>query len=264
MSQLVFDERGGAADRGDLPDRRRRAPPRDRARGARGRARGADPRRWLRAGLLLRRAARATWRRRARSWVSTAARPCSRSPRGAAPGTTTSSSARRDAASLPVEDADFDAAISVQVQEYVPEVTTRPRASCTGRCGRAAGCSCSTSTGRRCRVHSEDAGAHRARAARLGRAPGAPVAAAHARPAPALGRLRGRPHGGSPVRRRSTSIPDSYGAALVPFIGAFVAGRQGLTEADAAGLGGRAARARRARRVLLRGHAVLLHGAEAR
>ena len=57
--------------------------------------------------------------------------------------------------------------------------------------------------------------------------------------------------------------PESYGAALVPFIATFVAGRQGIGEAEAEAWAAEQRDADGAGRVLLRGHAVLLHGHEA-
>jgi ubiquinone/menaquinone biosynthesis C-methylase UbiE len=137
-----------------------------------------------------------------------------------------------DAASLPVEDEDFDAAVSVQVQEYVPEVKTGLselyRALRPG--GRALVFDIDWDT---LSVHSED-----------------PELTARVLSAwdehlahPSLPRTlatRLRSAGFEDVQMAAHPFvtidfdENSYGSALVPFIGAFVAGRQGLTEADAA------------------------------
>ena len=71
------------------------------------------------------------------------------------------------------------------------------------------------------------------RAASLGRAPRRPVAAANARRAPTLSRIRGRTRGGARVRSRAAVTRKPTGAALVLFIATFVAGRQGIGEVEA-------------------------------
>ena len=55
-----------------------------------------------------------------------------------------------DATALPVGDGEFDAALCVQVLEYVPDATAALR-ELHRPCGRAAGCSSGTSIGRPCR-----------------------------------------------------------------------------------------------------------------
>ena len=57
--------------------------------------------------------------------------------------------------------------------------------------------------------------------------------------------------------------PETYGVAMLPFIGTFVVGREEITEARGPGVAQRATAAWRPRRVLLRDHPALLHGHEA-
>src|SRR6185436_9020683 len=104
--------------------------------------------------------------------------------------------------------------------------------------------------------------AHAARASRLGRAPGPPLAPAHAGPGAARRRVRGcagtrppdREHRARPgeLRRRADAVHRRLRARP-----------RGRQPGGRRRVGGRAAGARRPGRVLLRGHAVLLHRAEA-
>jgi ubiquinone/menaquinone biosynthesis C-methylase UbiE len=136
-----------------------------------------------------------------------------------------------DATRLPVEDGSFDAAISVQVQEYVADVTAGlaelHRAVRSG--GRVLVFDIDWET---LSVHTEDQPltdrvlrawdehlAHRS----LPRTLAARLRAAGFRDL----RLTAYPLATAAFDR------DSYGAALVPFIGAFVAGRQGITGPEA-------------------------------
>ena len=139
---------------------------------------------------------------------------------------------RGEATAVPVEDAAFDAALSVQVQEYVPAVDRAlaelHRALRPG--GRVLVFDVDWAT---LSVHADDP----ARSARV-------LAAwdehlAH----PSLPRTlapRLRRAGFEDVAMRAEPFatvafdPDTYGAALVPFIGAFVAGRGGVGEDEAA------------------------------
>ena len=136
-----------------------------------------------------------------------------------------------DAAALPVDDASFDAALSVQVQEYVPDVTAglaelhrvlRPG-------GRVVVWDIDWAT---LSIHSEDGDLTE----RVLRAWDEHLA--H-RSLPRTVAPRLRSLGFDDVR--TTAHPfvtleldhASYGSALVPFIGAFVAGRQGIGEEEA-------------------------------
>ncbi|MDQ3533729.1 MAG: hypothetical protein M3456_15450, partial [Actinomycetota bacterium] len=56
--------------------------------------------------------------------------------------------------------------------------------------------------------------------------------ASHASRTAAIGGLRGHPHGGHPFAT-SDFEPETYGAAIVSFVGAFVAGRNGITDDEA-------------------------------
>ena len=136
-----------------------------------------------------------------------------------------------DATALPIGDSDFDAAVTVQVQEYVPDIAAalaelyrvlRPG-------GRVLVFDVDWET---LSIHSGDA----ERTARVLRAWDEHLA--H----PSLPRAlapRLRSAGFTDVRMTAHAFAtaefddDSYGAALVPFIGAFVTGRQGLTEQEA-------------------------------
>ena len=106
-----------------------------------------------------------------------------------------------DATALPVDDASFDAALCVQVLEYVADATAA-LARCIERCVRAGASWCGTSTGRRSRWHSEDPARMERVLRALGRAPHAPVAAAHARGAAAGRRLLARRRRGPRLRHR--------------------------------------------------------------
>ena len=75
-------------------------------------------------------------------------------------------------------------------------------------------------------------GAHPTGAASLGSAPDPPFVAAHTCAAAALGRLRGRSNASAPVHDVRVR-PETYGAAMLPFIGTFVVGREEITEAEA-------------------------------
>jgi ubiquinone/menaquinone biosynthesis C-methylase UbiE len=135
-----------------------------------------------------------------------------------------------DAVSVPADDGDFDAALSVQVLEYVADVEAAlaelHRALRPG--GRVLVWDIDWAT---LSVHSEDEDRNER------------VLAAwdeHLTD-PSLPRTlapRLRAVGFEDVRMRAHTIASnevdsgSYGAALVPFIGTFVAGRNGLTEAD--------------------------------
>jgi len=136
-----------------------------------------------------------------------------------------------DATGLPVDDASFDAAISVQVQEYVADVPAGlaelHRAVRPG--GRVLVFDIDWAT---LSIHSEDQSlsdrvlqawdehlAHRS----LPRTLAARLRAAGYRD------VRMTAH----VFATDAFDGDSYGAAIVPFIGAFVAGRDGITEPEA-------------------------------
>jgi arsenite methyltransferase len=136
-----------------------------------------------------------------------------------------------DATSLPVEDAGFDAALSVQVQEYVPDVATSlgelHRVLRPG--GRALVFDIDWAT---LSLHSRD----EARTERVLRAWDEHLAHPSL-PRTLAPRLRAAGFEDVSVSAHpfvATAFdPDSYGAALVPFIGAFAAGRQGVTEDEA-------------------------------
>jgi arsenite methyltransferase len=136
-----------------------------------------------------------------------------------------------DAVSLPVPDMSFDAALSVQVQEYVADVTAGLaelyRALRPG--GRVVVFDIDWAT---LSLHSDDP----ALTERVLLAWDEHLA--H-RSLPRMLAPRLREAGFEKVRMRAHAFvtvdfdPDSYGAAIVPFIGAFVPGRQGLTEDEA-------------------------------
>ena len=136
-----------------------------------------------------------------------------------------------DATGLPVEDASFDAAISVQVQEYVPDLTAGlaelHRTVRSG--GRVLVFDIDWAT---LSVHAED----RPLTDRVLRAWDEHLA--H-RSLPRTLAARLRAAGFRDVRMTAHPLAtaafdrDSYGAALIPFIGAFVAGRQEITEREA-------------------------------
>jgi arsenite methyltransferase len=136
-----------------------------------------------------------------------------------------------EATSLPVDDASFDAALSVQVQEYVADVTTGLaelyRALRPG--GRVLVFDIDWAT---LSIHTED----EARSARVLRAWDEHLA--H-RSLPRTLAPRLRSAGFQDVRMSAHPFvtiafdENSYGAALVPFIGAFVPGHGGVTEQEA-------------------------------
>jgi arsenite methyltransferase len=136
-----------------------------------------------------------------------------------------------DATALPVEDASFDGAISVQVQEYVPDIAKGlaelHRALRPG--GRAVVFDIDWAT---LSINSDD----RELTERVLDAWDDHLA--H-RSLPRTLKPLLRAAGFDDVRMEAHPFatvefdPDTYGAALTPFIGAFVAGRNGLTEADA-------------------------------
>ena len=104
-----------------------------------------------------------------------------------------------DATALPVGDGEFDAALCVQVLEYVPDATAALRE--LHRALRPGGTS--ARLGRRLGdrvVALVRSGAHGARARSVGRSPGAPLAPAHAGTKDARGWLRGSRGGGSYLR----------------------------------------------------------------
>jgi ubiquinone/menaquinone biosynthesis C-methylase UbiE len=137
-----------------------------------------------------------------------------------------------DATAVPVDDASFDAALSVQVQEYVPDVDAGlaelHRALRPG--GRVLVFDIDWAT---LSLHAGDA----ARTARVLDAWDEHLA--HRSLPPTLA-PRLRRAGFEAVAMRAEAFatvafdPDTYGAALVPFIGAFVAGRRGVGEEEAA------------------------------
>jgi arsenite methyltransferase len=136
-----------------------------------------------------------------------------------------------DATGLPVDDASFDGAISVQVQEYVADIGTSlaelHRVLRPG--GRVLVFDIDWET---LSINADDEDL----TARVLKAWDEHLA--H-RSLPRTLAARLRAAGFEDVRMEAhpfataTFDPDSYGAALVPFIGAFVPGREGLTEDDA-------------------------------
>jgi arsenite methyltransferase len=136
-----------------------------------------------------------------------------------------------DATALPVEDGGFDAAISVQVQEYLPGVDTGlaelHRALRPG--GRVLVFDIDWET---LSVHTEDP-----RLTRRVLDAWDEHLAHRSLPRTLASRLRSV--GFEDVRMEAHPFVtiefdrDSYGAAVVPFIGAFVAGRQGIADEDA-------------------------------
>ena len=136
-----------------------------------------------------------------------------------------------DATAVPGEDGAFDAAISVQVQEYVRDVDTGltelHRALCPG--GRVLVYDIDWAT---LSLHSEDP-----RLTRRVLDAWDEHLAHRSLPRTLASRLRSA--GFEDIRMEAHPFVtiefdrDSYGAAVVPFIGAFVAGRQGITEEQA-------------------------------
>jgi arsenite methyltransferase len=136
-----------------------------------------------------------------------------------------------DATSLPVQDASFDAALSVQVQEYIPDIRASlaelSRALRPG--GRAVVFDVDWAT---LSLQSDDpALTDRVLSAwdeHLAH-PSLPGTLAPQLRAAGFEDVRMQAHAFASV----DFDPDRYGVTLIPFIGAFVAGRQGLTEEDA-------------------------------
>jgi arsenite methyltransferase len=136
-----------------------------------------------------------------------------------------------DATALPVEDESFDAAVSVQVQEYIPDVDSGlgelHRALCPG--GRVLVFDIDWAT---LSVQTEDP-----RLTRRVLDAWDEHLAHRSLPRTLASRLRSV--GFEDVRMEAHPLVtiefdrDSYGAAVVPFVGAFVAGRQGITEEQA-------------------------------
>lgn len=136
-----------------------------------------------------------------------------------------------EATSLPVEDASFDGVLSVQVQEYVADIATALdelyRALRPG--GRALVFDIDWGT---LSIHSDD----EQLTERVLNAWDEHLA--HASLPRTLGPLL-RAAGFEDVRMQAHAFataeydPETYGAALTPFMAGFVAGRQGLTDADA-------------------------------
>jgi ubiquinone/menaquinone biosynthesis C-methylase UbiE len=135
------------------------------------------------------------------------------------------------ATALPVEDASFDAALSVQVQEYVPDV-----AAGLGELHRA------LRPGGRVLVFDVDWATVSIRSdddARTDRVMRAWDEHLAHRSLPRTLAPRLRSAGFEDVRMSAHPFvalefdEDGYGPALVPFIGAFVAGRQGVSEEEA-------------------------------
>ncbi len=165
-----------------------------------------------------------------------------------------------EATALPVESGTFDGAVCVQVLEYVPDVDAAlaelHRALRPG--GGAVVWDVDWAT---VSIHSRDT----ALTTRVLRAWDEHLTD------PSLPRTLGahlRSAGFEDVRMEAHAFaangrdPEKYGAALVPFIATFVAGRQGIRRGGSRSVGRGAARADGARRVLLREHAALLHSHE--
>ena len=137
-----------------------------------------------------------------------------------------------DATSLPVEDKGFDAAISVQVQEYVPDLTTSlgELYRCLRPGGRVLVFDIDWAT---LSIQADDPELTR-------RVLGAWDEHLAHRSLPRTLAPRLRSAGFTAVRVDSHAFAtvdfdeDSYGSALVPFIGDFVAGRRGITDEEAA------------------------------
>ncbi len=166
-----------------------------------------------------------------------------------------------DAVSLPVDDASFDAALCVQVLEYVPDptvaLTEMHRALRPG--GRVVVWDVDWAT---VSLHALDS----ALTERVLRAWDEHLT--H----PSLPRTLGsrlRSAGFEEVSMEAHSFstceldPETYGAAMLPFVGAFVVGRNGITDEQAQAWVSEQQQLGRPRRVLLREHPALLHGHEA-
>ena len=152
VAQLEFDEATAKQLEVVYGTRRHRAPPRALVREALAARPGrADPRRRLRPRLLRRRAARSRSAPRARWSASTRARRCWRSRRGAARAARTSSCTRPRRPRCRSMTPSFDAALSVQVLEYVDDIAAALGEIRRGADARAAGSCSGTSTGRRSR-----------------------------------------------------------------------------------------------------------------
>ena len=200
--------------------------------------------------------------RPARSWAWTAAPRCLSLRAPDALVATMCGSSREKPTALPVESGTFDGAVCVQVLEYVADVDAAlaelHRALRPG--GRAVVWDVDWAT---VSIHSRDS----ALTERVLRAWDEHLAD------PSLPRTLGarlRSAGFEDVRVEAHAFaasggdPERFGAALVPMIATFVAGRQGLGKVEAERVGRGAARADGRRRLLLRQHAVLLHSHEIR
>ena len=125
-------------------------------------------------------------------------RRCSSSPPAAALGTSGVELRAGDSVSLPVADASFDAALCVQVLEYVPDPTVAMaemhRALRPG--GRVVVWDVDWAT---VSLHALDSALTERVLRRLGRASRPPLIAVHTRAAVALGGFRGGSHGGASV-----------------------------------------------------------------
>ena len=165
-----------------------------------------------------------------------------------------------EATALPVESGTFDGAVCVQVLEYISDVDAAlaelHRALRPG--GRAVVWDVDWATAS---IHSRDD----ALTTRVLRAWDEHLAD------PSLPRTLGarlRSAGFEDVRVEAHAFaasgrdPERFGAALVPLIATFVAGRQAIGEVDAEAWAVGAARADGTRRVLLREHPLLLHSHE--
>ena len=163
-----------------------------------------------------------------------------------------------DATALPVEDADFDAALCVQVLEYVADPTAAlaqmHRALRPG--GRAVVWDIDWAT---VSWHSEDP----ERMERVLRAwdehlthPSLPRTLGARLRAAGFSQVGAEGH----VFATDALDPEAFGTGVVlPLIEGFVAGRPAVGAEEARGMGGRAARPGRTRRAVLRVHPVLLH-----
>ena len=245
MAQLVFDEKHGRAAREALRDSGHLAPPPSGSRGARCRTRRAHPRRGLRAGLLRRRGSAGGGRKRARSSAWTRAPRCSASPRRArgqperrlqagrrhrAPGR------GRRVRRRPLGPG---ARVRRRRDRSAPGAAPRPAPRRTRS-------SSGTWIGRPCR------GTPRIRLAwsacsRLG-TPTSRIPPCRARWHRACARPASRRCSAEGHSFATAGLdPETYGAALLPLVEGYVAGRR-RSGRRARRLGGRAAGARRARR----------------
>jgi SAM-dependent methyltransferase len=135
-----------------------------------------------------------------------------------------------DATALGVADADFDAALCVQVLEYVAGHAGRARGAPPRAQARRPGARLGHRLG-----DVVDAGrqAHPASPDGMGRASHPHVAAAGAGAVAAGGGVRGRAGRAHPLATVAFD-PETFGGALLPFIATFVAGRAGVGADEAA------------------------------